>query len=261
MKRFIVSLLTACAFFASPFASAETITVSAAASLTNAYNEIGQAFEAKHLGNKVEFNYGASGSLLQQILQGAPVDVFASADQATMDKAEAEGMIQKETRANFVANGLVLITPIDSKLNITSLEALKGENIKHIAIGNPDTTPNARYAKAALEKAGVWSAIESKLVMASNVRQSLNYVSRGEVEAGFVFSTDAKQDEGKVKVAMVIPTVKAGEKAGEWLPSPIVYPIAVTTQTQKTLAAEFVDFVLSSEGQAILAKYGFMSPQ
>ena len=258
MKRLFISIFTACTFFTSPLSSAETITVSAAASLTNAYTEIGQAFEAKHPGDKVEFNFAASGALLQQILQGAPVDVFASADQATMDKAQAENMLKNDTRANFIGNGLVLITPIDSKLTITSLNDLTGAQIVHIAMGNPDTTPNARYARAAMQKEGVWAAVEPKLVLAANVRQSLNYVSQGEVEAGFVFSTDAKQDEGKVKVVLVIPTVAAGEEEGEWVSSPIVYPIAETVQSNKPLAAAFIAFVLSEEGQAILAKYGFV---
>ena len=139
-----------------------------------------------------------------------------------------------------------------------SLEQLTADNVEHIAMGNPDTTPNARYARAALQKEGLWEKVEPKLVLASNVRQSLSYVSRGEVEAGFVFSTDAKQDEDKVNVALVIPTVAAGEKAGEWVPNPIVYPIAETTQTKSKVSADFVAYVLSDEGQAILAKYGFI---
>lgn len=258
MKRTLVSLLAACAFVASPLALAETITVSAASSLTNAYTELGKNFEAKNPEHKVEFNFGASGALLQQILQGAPVDVFASADQATMDKAEAEGMIKKDTRQDFIGNGLVLIVPVDSQRSFSSLNDLTADDVKHVAMGNPDTTPNARYARAAMQKAGVWSAVEPKLVLGSNVRQSLSYVSRGEVEAGFVFSTDAKQDEGKVKVALVVPTVAAGEKEGEWKPSPIVYPIAEATQSKKALSADFIAYVMSDDGQATLAKYGFV---
>lgn len=258
MKRTLCSILTACTVFMSPFAWADTLTVSAAASLTNAYTEIGQSFEAKNPGHKVELNFGASGALLQQILQGAPVDVFASADQATMDKAEAEGMVKKDTRVNFIGNGLVLIVPNDSQLSFSALSDLTSDAIKHVAMGNPDTTPNARYARAAMQKAGVWTAVEPKLVLGANVRQSLSYVSRGEVEAGFVFSTDAKQDEGKVKVALVVPTVAAGEKAGEWVPNPIVYPIAETTQNKTQLATDFIAYVLSDEGQSILAKYGFV---
>ncbi len=258
MKRTLFSLLATYAFVVSPLALADTLTVSAAASLTNAYTELGKDFEMKNPGHKVEFNFGASGALLQQILQGAPVDVFASADQATMNKAEAEGMIKKDTRADFIANGLVLIVPIDSTRAFTRLDDLAADDVKHIAMGNPDTTPNARYARAAMQKEGVWAAIEPKLVLGSNVRQSLSYVSRGEVEAGFVFSTDAKQDEDKVKVALVIPTVAAGEKEGEWLASPIVYPIAETTQNKSTLATDFMAYVLSDEGQATLAKYGFV---
>ncbi len=258
IKRTLVSVFATCAVLSSPLALAETLTVSAAASLTNAYTELGKDFEAKNPEHKIEFNFGASGTLLQQILQGAPVDVFASADQATMNKAEAEGMIKKETRADFIGNGLVLIVPIDSQLRFNSLNDLTVDTVKHVAMGNPDTTPNARYARAAMQKDGVWEAVEPKLVLGANVRQSLSYVSRGEVEAGFVFSTDAKQDEGKVKVALVIPTVAAGEKEGEWVASPIVYPIAETTQDTKALAKDFMAYVLSDEGQETLAKYGFV---
>lgn len=258
MKRTLLSIAALGAVLISPLAVADTIAVSAAASLTNAYTELGKAFEAKNPEHKVEFNFGASGTLLQQILQGAPVDVFASADQQTMDKAVEEGMVKKDSRVDFIGNGLVLIVPKDSKLSFDSLEQLTAENVEHIAMGNPDTTPNARYARAALQKEGLWEKVEPKLVLASNVRQSLSYVSRGEVEAGFVFSTDAKQDEDKVNVALVIPTVAAGEKTGEWVPNPIVYPIAETTQTKSKVSADFIAYVLSDEGQAILAKYGFI---
>ncbi|MGL4667613.1 MAG: molybdate ABC transporter substrate-binding protein [Saezia sp.] len=261
MGIFWKALFAALICSASAFSHAETLTVSAASSLTNAFTDIGEAFEAKHQGHKVEFNFAASGALLQQILQGAPVDVFASADQATMDKAQAEGMIKNGTRVDFIGNGLVLIVPIDSKLTLSSLSDLTVKDIQHVAIGNPDSTPNARYARAAMQEAGVWAAVEPKLVLATNVRQSLTYVSRGEVEAGFVFSTDAKQDEGKVKVALVVPTVMAGGKDGEWLPSPIVYPIAQIGQSSKPLAAQFIAFILSPEGQAILLKHGFVSVQ
>lgn len=258
MKQTFFPMIALCAVMNSPLAIADTITVSAAASLTNAYTEIGNAFEAKNPEHKVEFNFGASGSLLQQILQGAPVDVFASADQATMDKAEAENMIKEGTRADFIANGLVLIVPIDSERRFNALEELTADDVEYIAMGNPDTTPNARYARAAMQKEGVWDKIEPKLVLASNVRQSLSYVSRGEVAAGFVFSTDAKQDEDKVNVSLVIPTVAAGEKEGEWVPSPIVYPIAEAAQSKSAAATDFIAYVLSDEGQDILTKYGFV---
>lgn len=257
MRRTIGLTLLASALFSS-VALADTITVSAAASLTNAYTELGAGFESQHPEHKIEFNFGASGTLLQQILQGAPVDVFASADQATMDKAESEGMIKAGTRQDFIANGLVLIVPVDSTLEFNSLNDLTRSEVEHIAMGNPDTTPNARYARAAMQKEGVWAQVEPKLVLGANVRQSLSYVSRGEVDAGFVFSTDAKQDEGKVKVALTVPTVAAGDKEGEWVPLPIVYPIAETAQNQTPAAAEFIRYVLSHEGQAILEKYGFV---
>lgn len=261
MKRIITTILSLGFFCISSFAFADTITVSAAASLTNAFKEIGEAFEAKHPGNSVKFNFAASGVLLQQIIQGAPVDVFAAADQESMDKAQVEGVIKEKTRADFTGNGLVLITPVDSKLTIKSLNDLKGTDIKHIAIGNPATTPAGRYARAAMQQANVWTAIEPKLVLAENVRQSLNYVGRGEVDAGFVFSTDAKQDAGKVKVVLTIPTVKAGKTSGQWVANPITYPIAEIAHSKAPLASAFITFVRSPEGQTILAGYGFIPLQ
>jgi molybdate transport system substrate-binding protein len=227
-------------------ASAETVTVSAASSLTRAFTDIGKGFEAAHPGSKVEFNFAASGVLLQQIIHGAPVDVFASADQETMDKAAAGNHIKKETRVDFIGNSLVVITPKDSPLKITSLMDLTNTDIKHIVIGNPATTPNGRYARSAMQAAGVWNAVEHKCVLAGNARQSLSYVARGEAEAGFAFATDAKQDENKVKVVLNVP-----------VSSPMVYPVAETALSKSKLSGAFIAYVRSPEGQNVLKRYGF----
>lgn len=258
MKRVLSIFLATGIFWGALSAAAQNLTVSAAASLTNAFKEIGPAFEKKYPGCKVEFNFAASGVLLQQIIQGAPVDVLAAADQETMDKAQREGVIKETTRTDFIGNSLVLITPIKSPLALNALSDLKNEQIKYIAIGNPATTPNGRYARVVLQQAGLWAELEHKLVLAENVRQSLSYVGRGEADAGFVFSTDAKQDAEKVIVALTMPTVKAGSTGKEWIASPIVYPIAEVARRQNALAGTFIVFVRSSEGQAILAKYGFV---
>jgi len=260
-RKHFFSLILGVGVALSPAVSAETLTVSAAASLTNAFKEIGKGFEAANPGNTVEFNFAASGALLQQIVQGAPVDVFAAADQETMDKAAAGNHIKKDTRINFVGNGLVVIVPKDSKLQITDLKDLTNAGIKHVAIGNPSTTPNGRYARAAMQAAGVWEAVEPKLVLAENVRQSLSYVGRGEVELGFVFTTDAKQDEDKVNVALTVPTVAKDEKSGQWNPSPIVYPIAEVTASKSKLSSAFIAYVRSPDGQKVLERYGFLPVQ
>ncbi len=246
-KRRLPLLLAASLFAAG--AQAEELIVSAAASLTNAFKEIGQGFERKHAGDRITFNFAASGALLAQIEKGAPVDVFASADQETMDKAEAGRHLEPGSRRDFAGNSLVVVVPRDSTLKLDGLAALADPEVERVAIGNPATTPNGRYARAALAAAGQWGAVEPKLVLAENVRQSLNYVGRGEVEAGFVFATDAAQDKDKVRIALEVPTEQA-----------IVYPIAVVAGSRKPLARAFVDYVRSAEGQAVLKRYGFKSP-
>lgn len=231
-------------------AQAAELVVSAAASLTNAFKELSLSFEQQHPGTKVVTNFGASDILMQQIVRGAPVDVFASADQTAMDKALAEKAVNPATRKNFAANQIVLIVPIDSKLPLTALKDLTQPAVKKIAYGNPASVPFGRYTKTALEQAGLWDAVSAKGVLAQNVRQSLDYVARGEVEAGFVFATDAAVMPDKVKVAIRIPS-----------DTPATYPIAVTAgTTQSELANQFIAYVLSPAGQNVLARFGFLKP-
>ncbi|WP_394780953.1 molybdate ABC transporter substrate-binding protein [Undibacterium sp.] len=236
--------------FAASQAQAGDLIVSGAASLTNAFKEVGTAFQAKHPAAKLQYNFASSDTLLQQIAKGAPVDVFASADQETMDKAEAQKLITTSTRKNFVGNSLVVILPSDSSAAVKSLADLKQASFKKIAIGNPASVPVGRYTKEVLEASGDWSALEGKMIMAQNVRQSLDYVARAEVDAGFVYGTDAAIQRDKVKVALTVPTQK-----------PITYPAAVVTASANpTEAAQFVAFILTPEAQAIFAKYGFTKP-
>jgi molybdate transport system substrate-binding protein len=231
-------------------AMAADLVVSAAASLTNAFTDIGREFERARPDTKVVFNFAGSGQLLQQIAKGAPVDVFASADQETMDKAEAEGLVEAGTRADFVSNALVVVVPIDSKLFLTSLNDLAKGEFHHVAIGNPESVPVGRYSKSVLVASGQWSVLEPKMVNTQNVRQSLDYASRGEVEAAFVYRTDAAILPDKVRIALEVPTQK-----------PILYPIAVMKgSSSKAGAGEFVIFVRSDAGRKILQKYGFGQP-
>ena len=231
-------------------AQAAELTVSAAASLTNAFTEMGHAFEAAHPETKVQFNYAASGALLQQIAKGAPVDVFASADQETMNQAEQQQLVKPGTRANFASNSLVVIVPADASSPPKSLADLTAPSVKHVAIGVPASVPVGRYTKAVLEKAQLWPAIEAKMIGAQLVRQALDYVARGEVEAGFVYGTDADIMPDKVKIVFTVPTG-----------SPVLYPIAPIAASTNMLAAQaFVAYVVSAAGQATLAKYGFGKP-
>ena len=242
-----MALALACVALLSLPVQAAEITVSAAASLTNAFNEIKGMFEKQHVGMQVNVNYAASNPLLKQIQEGAPVDVFASADQATMDKAVAAKVVEPATRKDFALNDLVLIVPAGSK-KPAKLEDLKA--LKRIAIGNPDSVPVGRYTKDSLTNAKLWEAVQPQLIMGNSVRQVLDYVARGEVDAGFVYATDAKQMADKVDVVMVV----GGHE-------PVTYPIAVAlTGSNPKMGQAFIDFVLSPEGQAVLARYGFSKP-
>ncbi|RRD70160.1 MULTISPECIES: molybdate ABC transporter substrate-binding protein [unclassified Desulfovibrio] len=248
-KRFFPRLVMAltCALLLHLPAHAAEVTVSAAASLTNAFTELKNLFEKQYEGLKINVNFAASNPLLKQMQEGAPVDVFASADQATMNKAVEAGLVDAATRKDFARNTLVLIVPAGSgkpgKLaDISSLG--------RIAVGNPDSVPAGRYAREALTSAGLWDGLQARLVMGNSVRQVLDYVARGEVDAGFVYGTDARQMADKVDVVMVAE--------GH---APVTYPVAVArTGRNAVMGQAFVDFVLSGEGQEVLAKYGFARP-
>lgn len=231
-------------------AGAADITVSAAASLTNAFRDIAQAYEKAHAGDKVLLNFAASDALVQQIAKGAPVDVFASADQEAMDKAEAQKLLQPGTRNNFASNSVVLVTPLHSALGIKGLADLRQAAVTRVTLGNPASVPIGRYARLALEQAGLWSAVEAKAIYATSVRQSLDYVARGEVDAGFVYATDVAVQKDKVRAVATVPTA-----------SPVSYPLAVIAAgPQHEAGRRFADFMLAPAGQAILAKYGFGRP-
>ena len=253
-KKIIVLLLIS--FFASvlPVATtrAETtteITVSAAISLKNAFEEIGKLYESQNKNTKVLFNLGASGDLVTQIEGVAPIDVFASAALKDMDELESAGFVVKDSRTNFVANSVVLIVPSSSTIAISSFEGLKKPEIKKVAVGNPKTVPAGRYAAEILQYYKISDTIQNKLIFAENVRQVLDYVYRGEVDAGVVYSTDAMVKQQGVKIILTAP---------ETSHKPIIYPIAVVKGTKNEQAAKsFIALVTSEEGQKILSKYGF----
>lgn len=247
--RVVMGLLVAMTalFWRPGSASAEIeLLVSAASSLTDSFKEVGRQYEAKNPGLKINFNFAATGSLLQQIEQGAPVDIFASADQQSMDKAEKGGFVLSESRVDFVGNSLVLICPV-SMTGVRALADLQSAQVQKISMGNPASVPAGRYAKAALERQGVWGVLAPKFVMAISVKQALEYVMRGEVEAAFVFGSDAAVVQERVRVVTEIPTV-----------TPIVYPLAVVSgSTKKEQALAFIHYLQGAEAQAIFVTYGF----
>jgi molybdate transport system substrate-binding protein len=250
---FVMMAVLALVFGAFPLSAVaqqpRELTVSAAASLTNAFKDVGKAFEAGQKGVKVNFNFGASGDLLRQIEGGAPVDVFASAAPREMDQLGSKGLLVQGTRRNFVENGLVLVRPTVSTVKVTSFEDLRKGDIKRISVGNPATVPAGMYAQQVLSYVKVWDDIKGKLVFGESVRQVLDYVARGEVDAGLVFSTDASVRSKEVTVVARAPEGSHG---------PIVYPIAAVKDTKNgDLARAFIQFVLSPEGQRVLTGYGF----
>lgn len=252
-KVFMVTLILILPFF---LMTRETvgqgdreIIVSAAISLTNGFEEIGKIFKGKQKEVRVLFNFGASGDLARQILGGAPVDVFASASPKDMDDLDQKDMIVKGTRKDFAGNRVVLIIPAESGIHLPSFNDLKRGEVKRIAIGNPKTVPAGRYAEEVLRYFNLWDATRDRLIFAENVRQVLDYVARGEVDAGMVYSTDALIRAREVKIVAEAPEQSHG---------PVVYPIAVVKGSKKEfLAREFISVVTSKEGKKALEKYGF----
>jgi len=226
------------------------ILVSAAISLKDAFNELGAIYQ-KETGIRVRFNLGASGLLQKQIEAGAPVDVYASAGVRQMDALQDNGLIIEETRFNFVRNNLVLIVSSRSALALDSFKDLLDPGISRLAIGNPKTVPAGQYAQQALKSMQLWHRLESRLVPAENVRQVLDYVAREEVDAGIVYASDVPVSRGKAVIAVSAP----GDSH-----DPILYPIAVIRGAGSPAdARKFIDLVLSSSGQKVMEKYGFLS--
>jgi len=251
MKRiysFVLVFAAVCMLQVPAWAAERAITVSAAMSLKNAFEEIGAMFE-KQKGIKVYFNFGASGDLIRQIYGGAPADVYASASQKDMDDAEGKGMIVASSKRTFASNSVVLIVPRDSKLGLNTFGDLSADKVRRIAICNPKTSPAGVYAEDVLRYYKVGDKVADRIIIGENVRQVMDYVARGEVDAGIVYATD---------VLIRAKDVKAVMTASEASHKPVVYPVAVVKSSSDMAAGKaFIDAVLSKEGQAILKKYGF----
>jgi molybdate transport system substrate-binding protein len=231
------------------------ITVFAAASLTNVLQDLGDAF-SKETSVPVRFSFAASSALARQIENGAPADVFFSADLEWMDYLQTRHLIEADSRHDVLANRLVLIAPATSLVKLTiqphfALAATLGKG--RLATGDPDSVPAGRYARQALTALGVWNEVQDKIVRADSVRSALAFVDRGEAPLGIVYETDALIDKN-VRVVDVFP-------ADSHLP--IVYPIALTgagkTAESKMDAAKFVAFVRGPAGDAAFKAYGFKS--
>ncbi len=221
--------------------------ISAAASLTDAMEEIAEIYEEE---NNIEltFNFAGSGKLAQQIQQGADIDVFISANENWMDTLIEEGLVKEDTRENITGNKLVLIVGEDSSISYDSFEELDRNDVDDIAIGNPESVPAGEYTKEILKNLGKWEELEDNFVFAQDVRQVLTYVETGNADIGFVYESDAKISDAVKIIAESDPDMH----------DPIIYPVAITADSKnEAVAGQFIQFLLSEEGQEILEKYGF----
>jgi molybdate transport system substrate-binding protein len=250
LSAYVAAFTILCGSTWSPaLAQDKSLTVFAAASMKNALDDIDAAYTAK-TGIKIVASYAASSALAKQIEQGAPADIFVSADTDWMDYAISRKTINEPTRVNLLGNSIVLIAPKNSKIdNVTigpgfDLAKLAGDG--KIATGDVKAVPVGKYARAALEKLSAWQAAEPKFAMAESVRAALTLVARGEAELGIVYATDARVEPG-VKIVGTFPA--------DSHPA-IIYPVAATT-TARADAADYLAFLRSSVAKTILEKYGF----
>jgi molybdate transport system substrate-binding protein len=223
------------------------LTVSAAASLKEVLNEITPLYSKSKSNVTIRNNFGSSGNLQQQIINGAPVDVFISAAAKQMDELQGKNLIVTDSRRDLLSNRLVLIVPAD-KSDTKELKDLTNANIERIAIGDPRSVPVGEYAEQALTKLELFKDLQSKFVLGNNVRQVLQFVESGNAQAGIVYATDAKTST-KVKVVQVIDAK---------LHKPIVYPIAIIQKSSNQSSAKsYLEFLSSKSAKNVFEKYGF----
>ncbi len=228
---------------------AAELTVSAAASLKDALEEIGRRYESANSGVKLLYNFGSSGTLQKQIEQGAPADLFISAGVPQMKALQDKQLIDKDRSGVLLTNELVLIVPGDASAGIAGPEDLLKEPVKKIAVGEPKTVPAGSYTQEVLNGAGIWDKLQPKIVWTKDVRQVLAYVESGNADAGFVYKTDALTS-GKVKTVYT-----AKEAAGI---SPIEYPAGIVSGTkQAEEARKFYEYLSGAEARDIFTRYGF----
>jgi len=233
-------------------ARAQEITFSVAISMKEAVETLGRQFTQARPGVMLRYNFGSSGELQKQIEAGAPVDLFISAAQRQMDELEQKGLIDPASRRVFARNVLTVIKPAGSALDISKPADLLDPKVRRIVIGNPRTVPVGQYAEESLKALALWDRVQPKLVFAENVRQALDYVARGEVEAGFVYSTDIPVRAGQITEAF---------RPAEDTYRPVTYPVAVVKDSrQPALARAFIDLLMTREGQSALSRLGFQPP-
>lgn len=227
------------------------LTISAAASLTDALKEIETQFKVIHPNVKLNFNFGASGALQKQIENGAPADLFLSAASKNMKSLVDAKLIAEDSQTNLLSNGLVLVTSKTSKTQLATVNDLLNADVKTIAIGIPESVPAGSYTKEALEQAKLWDSLQPKVVQAKDVRQVLQYVETGNADAGFVYKTDALTSD-KVNIVLTVDPATY---------TPITYPIGIVTATKHLPESkQFYDYLQTAEAMAVFEKFGFSKP-
>jgi molybdate transport system substrate-binding protein len=249
MKPFIVScLILSLLLGAPPIVVADEILLAAAASLTDVLRDIGKAYQSKSK-HKILLTLGPSNFLARQIDEGAPADMFFSADLAQMELLERNGRLEPGTRKNLLSNQLVIVVPADSRLAIASPRDLLKPEIKKVALADPAAVPVGVYSSKYLADEGLWDKVKPKVIPVLDVRATLAAVESGNVEAGIVYKTDAAISP-KVKTAFEVPIDK-GPK--------ITYPVAIVKDSKKKEAArDFLNYASSPPGKAAFRKYGFV---
>lgn len=231
----------------SPDVKPVMLTVSAAASLKDAMEEIKTAYTEEKTNVTITYNFGSSGSLQQQIEQGAEVDIFLSAATKQMDALSAKGLIKEDTRKNFLENKIVLVVPKDST-TVADFKDLATDKVKQIGLGEVKSVPVGQYAVEMLTKLDLFASVESKAVYGKDVKEVLTWVETGNVDAGIVYKTDA----------LVSDKVKVIAEAPEGSVSPVYYPAAVIGATKNAEEAKaFIDYLYSSNAKPVFEKYGF----
>ncbi|MBO9130541.1 molybdate ABC transporter substrate-binding protein [Bacillus sp. 165] len=244
----LICAATGCTAVQTKKAKSVTLTVSAAASLQNALIDIQKQYKEEQPNIELAFNFGASGSLQQQIEQGAPVDLFFSAAEDKFQTLVKKGFIDKEERTGVLGNELVLIVPKNSGKRITSLTSLEQLDVKQLALGTPEVVPAGKYAQQALMNLKLWSAVEQKVVYAKDVRQVLTYVETNNVDGGLVYKTDALVSN-KVDIVDTVPAS---------MHESIIYPLGIIKATShKKEAAALYHYLQTEEALHVFEKYGF----
>jgi molybdate transport system substrate-binding protein len=227
------------------------LTVCAAASLQQPLGELARRYEQRTPGTRIAINYGASGTLAQQIVQGAPADVFLSAAPKPMDLLEGKGLVAAGTRADLLRNRIVLVTPAQGG-GPAGFQALADPKWKLVALGDPASVPAGDYGKQVLESLGLWKAVEPRLLLAKDVRQVLAYVETGNADAGIVYATDARSSKG----------VRVAAEAPEGTHTPVIYPVAALKESRAPAAARaLVQFLESAEAREVFTRHGFTAAE